>query len=71
MVVFDAAPKAVADMTEGKIDAMVVQNPYEMGYQGTRLLKALITDDHQTIHEMLPGYDPQTKEFAEDPTATS
>ncbi|MEX2114655.1 MAG: substrate-binding domain-containing protein [Pirellulales bacterium] len=64
VVVFDAAPKAVADMTEGKIDAMVVQNPYEMGYQGTRLLKALVTDDHQTIHEMLPAYDPETKDFA-------
>jgi ribose transport system substrate-binding protein len=65
VVVFDAAPKAVADMTAGKIDAMVVQNPYEMGYQGTRLMKALITGDHQTIHEMLPGYDPVKKEFAE------
>ena len=26
------------------IDAMVVQNPYDMGYRGTRLLKALIED---------------------------
>jgi ribose transport system substrate-binding protein len=63
VVVFDAAPLAIADMNDGQIDAMVVQNPYEMGYLGTRLLKALVEDDHKTIHEMLPAYDPEKKEF--------
>lgn len=65
VVVFDAAPNAIADMDQGNIDAMVVQNPYEMGYQGTRLMKALVTSDHQTIHEMLPAYDPQAQQFAD------
>lgn len=65
IVVFDAAPKAIADMGEGKIDAMVVQNPYEMGYLGTRLMKALIEDDHATIHELYPAYNPETKQFDE------
>lgn len=65
IVVFDAAPKAIADMSEGKIDAMIVQNPYQMGYLGTRLMKALVEDDQQTIHEMLPAYDPQTRKFDE------
>ncbi|MGD9722076.1 MAG: substrate-binding domain-containing protein [Pirellulales bacterium] len=65
VVVFDAAPNAIADMEQGNIDAMVVQNPYEMGYQGTRLMKALVTGDHQTIHEMLPAYDPQKQAFNE------
>ena len=65
IVVFDAAPDAINDMEQGHIDAMVVQNPYEMGYQGTRLMKALVTDDQQTIHEVLPKYDPQTKKFTE------
>ena len=51
-------------LTSGEIDAMVVQNPYDMGYRGTRLMKALVTGDQKTIHEMLPGYDPQTKAFA-------
>lgn len=63
IVVFDAAPKAVAHMGEGNIDAMVVQNPYDMGYRGTRLMKALVTSDHKTIHEMLPEYDPEAKKF--------
>jgi ribose transport system substrate-binding protein len=65
IVVFDAAPKAIADMTEGKIDAMVVQNPYDMGYRGTRLMKALVEGDDATIHEMLPAYSAETKKFDE------
>ena len=42
IVVFDAAPKAIGHMSDGNIDAMVVQNPYDMGYRGTRLMKALV-----------------------------
>jgi ribose transport system substrate-binding protein len=63
IVVFDAAPKAIGHMVDGNIDAMVVQNPYDMGYRGTRLMKALVENDHATIHEMLPAYDPATKKF--------
>jgi ribose transport system substrate-binding protein len=63
IVVFDAAPKAIAHLADGQIDAMVVQNPYEMGYLGTRLMKALVEGDHHTIHEMLPAYDPATRQF--------
>jgi ribose transport system substrate-binding protein len=65
VVVFDAAPKAIGHMVDGNIDAMVVQNPYDMGYRGTRLMKALIGGDHETIHEMLPAYDPQTQKFSD------
>ena len=63
VVVFDAAPQALADMEEGKIDAMVVQNPYQMGYEGTKLMKALIEDDKKTIQELYPDYDPETGKF--------
>ncbi len=65
IVVFDAAPKALQHMADGYIDAMVVQNPYDMGYRGTRLMKALVEDDQQTLHEMLPDYDPATKSFTD------
>jgi ribose transport system substrate-binding protein len=65
IVVFDAAPKAIAHMTDGDIDAMVVQNPYDMGYRGTRLMKALVENDHATIHEMLPLYDAEKHTFTE------
>src|SRR5262249_51836961 len=55
IVAFDAEPLAVAAMADGMIDAMVVQNPYEMGYQGVRLMKALVGNDQATIKEMLPN----------------
>jgi ribose transport system substrate-binding protein len=54
IVTFDAEPDAVAQMADGQIDAMVVQNPYEMGYQCVRLLKALVNAEDATIKEMLP-----------------
>lgn len=65
IVVFDAAPKATGHLSEGNIDAMIVQNPYDMGYRGTRLMKALVEEDHAAIHDLLPAYDPQKKAFTE------
>ncbi len=55
VVTFDLDELAVQDLAEGKIDVTVCQNPYEMGYQGVRLLKAYIDNDKKTIDEMLPG----------------
>jgi ribose transport system substrate-binding protein len=55
IVTFDAEPLAIRQMGEGMIDAMVVQNPYQMGYQGVRLLKALVEDDKKTIGQMFPN----------------
>ena len=54
VVVFDAEPLAVKAMAEGDIDAMMVQNPYQMGYQGVRLMKALVEDDQEVIQQMFP-----------------
>ncbi len=54
VVTFDAEPGAIKFMADGQIDAMVVQNPYDMGYQSVRLLKALITKDDATVKEMFP-----------------
>jgi ribose transport system substrate-binding protein len=56
IVVFDAEPVAIEEMGKGMIDAMVVQNPYEMGFQGVRLMKALVQDDKKTIDKMLPNH---------------
>src|SRR4029077_16496846 len=52
---FDAEPDAIRYMGEGDIDAMVVQNPFEMRYQGVRMMKALVQDDQPTIKGMLPN----------------
>lgn len=56
VVTFDAEPRAVEDVAHGWIDAMVVQNPYQMGYQGTRLMQALVRDDQAALKEMLPKH---------------
>ena len=63
IVVFDAAALALSDMEKGKIDAMVVQNPYQMGQLSVKLMKALIEDDHKSIGEVYEGYDVEKKEF--------
>jgi ribose transport system substrate-binding protein len=31
-----------------------VQDPYEIGYQSARLLKAMVQEDEATLHEMFP-----------------
>jgi len=55
VVAFDAEPLAIAAMGDGMIDAMVVQNPYQMGYQGVRLMHALVRKDQKTVKDMLPN----------------
>ncbi len=56
VVAFDAEPIAIEEMGKGMIDALVVQNPYEMGFQGIRLMKALVENDDKTIKDMLPTH---------------
>jgi ribose transport system substrate-binding protein len=55
IVTFDLDELAGDDLTKGAIDVTVCQNPYQMGYLGVRLLKALVVKDQKTIDEMLPG----------------
>jgi ribose transport system substrate-binding protein len=52
---FDAQSLAIDAMDSGLIDVMVVQNPFDMGVQTVRLLKAMIQDDKSTVSEMLPN----------------
>jgi len=56
LAVFDAEPLAIEQVAKGEIDAMVVQNPFEMGYQGIRLMKSLVEGDLADVSEMLPNY---------------
>jgi ribose transport system substrate-binding protein len=56
VVTFDAEPIAIKKMGEGWIDAMAVQNPYDMGYQSTRLMRAMVKGDSATVKEMLPKF---------------
>jgi ribose transport system substrate-binding protein len=63
VVVFDASPDAIHDIGDGLIDAMVVQNPYQMGYDGVRLMKALVENAQATIHSIVPDWSAEKKEF--------
>lgn len=56
VVGFDAAPLALAAMKDGRIDALLVQDPYQMGYLGVKTLKALLDDDSGMLGEVFPGY---------------
>ncbi len=49
VVTFDADPRSVKLMGDGMIDAMVVQDPYHMGYHGVRILKAMLDEDDAAI----------------------
>ena len=51
---FDAAEKSIAAMEAGKVDVMVVQNPFNMGNEGVRLLLALCESDEAQVAEMYP-----------------
>jgi len=54
IVCFDAEPLAIKAMAENQIDALVVQNPYAMGYDGARLLYALAANNSDVVAEMFP-----------------
>ncbi|MDX1969283.1 MAG: substrate-binding domain-containing protein [Planctomycetaceae bacterium] len=54
VAVFDAEPGTIAAMDVGDVDVMIVQDPYAMGFQTTKLLAAMVQKDDATIREMLP-----------------
>jgi ribose transport system substrate-binding protein len=54
VVTFDLDEAAVGEIEHGNIDATVCQNPYEMGRQGVKLLKALIQKDDKAVKDVLP-----------------
>ena len=56
LVGFDAAPLALAAMEKRQIDALLVQDPYEMGYLGIKALKALVDNDDKALHEIFPQF---------------
>ncbi len=55
VVGFDAEPLAVEQMAQGKIDAMVVQDPYDMGYKAVQLLKAMVEEDDAVVKQLFPS----------------
>lgn len=54
IVTFDAEQLAIEQMSAGMIDAMVVQNPFGMGYDSVRYAFAKLTGDDATVAELFP-----------------
>lgn len=57
---FDADPPSIKAMNEGQVDALLVQDPYQMGYLGVKALKALVEDDEKAKKEIFPEGDIHT-----------
>ncbi|MEQ1825430.1 MAG: substrate-binding domain-containing protein [Pirellula sp.] len=55
IVTFDAEQMAIQQMAKGMIDAMVVQNPFGMGYDSVKYSYAKITGNKATADEMFPN----------------
>jgi ribose transport system substrate-binding protein len=55
IVTFDAEAIAIQQMQEGMIDAMVVQNPFAMGYESVRYAFAKSQGDQDTLKSMFPN----------------
>lgn len=55
LVTFDLDELAVGNLERGELDVTVCQDPYQIGFDGVKLLKALVGDDKATAEEMLPG----------------
>ncbi|MAT16254.1 MAG: hypothetical protein CMJ46_13405 [Planctomyces sp.] len=56
IVGFDADPPSIVAMENGQLEAMLVQDPYQMAYEGVRLLHAMLNDNQAEIKEILPNY---------------
>lgn len=56
IVTFDADKDSLAAMEKGNMDAMCVQNPFQMGVEAVRLLKAMHLKDEATLKEMFPNH---------------
>lgn len=52
---FDLDEQLIDHLDKGNVDFTVVQNPYEIGNQAMRLLKAMVEDDKKTLGEILPN----------------
>ncbi|MCA9129514.1 MAG: substrate-binding domain-containing protein [Planctomycetales bacterium] len=55
IVTFDAEQLAIQQMADKQIDAMVVQNPFGMGYDSVKYAFAKLTGDEETVKEMFPN----------------
>jgi ribose transport system substrate-binding protein len=56
VLTFDTDPPTTDLMEEGMIDASVVQNGHQMGFEAVRLMKAFVEKDDAAIKKMMPKF---------------
>jgi ribose transport system substrate-binding protein len=56
VICFDAAEASIAEMAKGNVDVMVIQNPFQMGFDGVRLMLAMCENDEEAVKSFYPDY---------------
>jgi ribose transport system substrate-binding protein len=56
VVGFDAAEASIREMEKGNVEALMVQNPFQMGHAGVNLMVALASGDQSVVKAMYPDY---------------
>src|SRR5205823_1836702 len=70
LIAFDAAPQQVRDLKDGVYDALIVQEPYNMGYDSVKLVAALVrkqVDKAAVKHDNLMPFTIATRDNLGDP----
>jgi ribose transport system substrate-binding protein len=74
LIAFDAAPSQVNDLKEGVYDALIAQQPYNMGYNSVKLvadtIRAGVIDTSSVTHDQPTGFAVITRDNADDPAIT-
>ncbi len=71
LVAFDASPEQVNDLKNGVYDALIAQQPYDMGYNSVKLvadtIRAGTIDTSAVTHDQPTGFAVITRENADQP----
>ncbi len=55
LVAFDASDQLVADLKEGWIDSLILQDPYRMGYESVKAITRKLNGETPALRQDLPA----------------
>lgn len=71
LIAFDASPEQVNDLKNGTYDALIAQQPYDMGYNSVKLvadtIRAGVIDTASVVHDQPTGFAVITRDNADQP----
>jgi ribose transport system substrate-binding protein len=75
LIAFDASPEQVNDLKNGVYDALIAQQPYDMGYNSVKLvadtIRAGVIDTSAVKHDQPTGFAVITRDNADDPSVAA